>query len=101
MKFRKKPLVIHAEQWLGTKESIEKVMRMLQARPPANQVKTIEIPDTLSQESRYDIVIKTLESGPQDMQRPSIGDWIISGVNLEVYACKPDIFLKTYELEPV
>lgn len=26
------------------------------------------------------------------------GDYIIKGVNSEVYACKPDIFYKTYEL---
>lgn len=26
------------------------------------------------------------------------GDYIIKGVNNEVYACKPDIFYKTYEL---
>jgi hypothetical protein len=27
----------------------------------------------------------------------SIGDWIIKGVNGELYPCKPDIFAKTYE----
>ena len=27
------------------------------------------------------------------------GDWIIKGVNGEIYPCKPDIFEKTYELE--
>lgn len=26
------------------------------------------------------------------------GDWIIKGVNGELYPCKPDIFAKTYEL---
>ena len=26
-----------------------------------------------------------------------IGDYIIQGVNGELYPCKPDIFLKTYE----
>ena len=26
------------------------------------------------------------------------GDWIIRGVNGELYPCKPDIFEKTYEL---
>lgn len=29
----------------------------------------------------------------------SAGDWIIKGVNGEVYPCKPDIFVKTYEEE--
>lgn len=27
----------------------------------------------------------------------NLGDWIIMGVNGEVYPCKPDIFEKTYE----
>jgi sulfatase maturation enzyme AslB (radical SAM superfamily) len=27
----------------------------------------------------------------------SWGDWIIQGVNGEIYPCKPDIFEKTYE----
>ena len=40
------------------------------------------------------LIIKTLEG---DM-RASIGDWIIRGVQGELYPCKPDIFEKTYEL---
>lgn len=38
--------------------------------------------------------IKTLEG---DM-KVNIGDYIIKGVNGELYPCKPDIFEKTYEL---
>lgn len=37
--------------------------------------------------------IKTLEG---DM-RASLGDWIIEGVQGEIYPCKPDIFAATYE----
>ena len=29
--------------------------------------------------------------------RADIGDWIIKGINGELYPCKPDIFKKTYE----
>ena len=39
------------------------------------------------------LIIKTLEG---DM-RASIGDWIIKGVQGELYPCKPDIFKETYE----
>lgn len=38
--------------------------------------------------------IKTLEG---DM-KASVGDFIIRGVKGELYACKPDIFEKTYEV---
>ena len=37
--------------------------------------------------------IKTLEG----VMRAEIGDWIIRGVQGELYPCKPDIFAATYE----
>lgn len=37
--------------------------------------------------------IKTLEG----TMKASAGDYIIRGVNGEIYPCKPDIFEKTYE----
>ena len=37
--------------------------------------------------------VKTLEG----TMRADYGDYIILGVNREVYPCKPDIFEKTYE----
>lgn len=41
-----------------------------------------------------ELFIKTLEGN----MHVSVGDYIIKGVNEEVYPCKPDIFLKTYNL---
>lgn len=38
--------------------------------------------------------VQTLEGN----MRVSDGDYVICGVNGEVYPCKPDIFEKTYEL---
>lgn len=38
--------------------------------------------------------IKTLEG----TMRGDAGDYIIKGVNGEIYPCKPDIFNKTYEV---
>jgi hypothetical protein len=40
--------------------------------------------------------IHTLEG----RMRVSIDDWIIKGVNGELYPCKPDIFAKSYEEVP-
>lgn len=40
-----------------------------------------------------EMIIHTLEG---DM-KASVGDYIITGVNGEIYPCKPDIFEKTYE----
>ena len=39
------------------------------------------------------IEIKTLEG----TMRGDMGDFIIRGINGEIYPCKPDIFLATYE----
>lgn len=44
-------------------------------------------------DDKDDCFIKTLEG---DM-KVSVGDYIIRGVNGELYPCKPDIFEKTYE----
>lgn len=42
------------------------------------------------------IAIVTLEG----TMRADVGDWIIRGVQGELYPCKPDIFEATYEQEP-
>lgn len=39
-------------------------------------------------------IIETLEGN----MKVGVGDWVIKGVNGEIYPCKPDIFEKTYEL---
>lgn len=45
---------------------------------------------------KEDVVVSTLEG---DMTGHK-GDYLIRGVNGEIYPCKEDIFLKTYEIEP-
>lgn len=78
MKYRKKPVVIEAMQWLGDNFiEIDKFITSYHETYP----KTGKV------------VIATLEG---DMIA-SIGDWIIHGVRGEFYPCKPDIFEKTYE----
>ena len=37
---------------------------------------------------------------PEGALLVSWGDWIIQGVNGEIYPCKPDIFEKTYDKIP-
>ncbi len=43
--------------------------------------------------SSAQVFIKTLEGN----MRADIGDWIIRGINGELYPCKPDIFEASYE----
>lgn len=44
-------------------------------------------------EEPCELFINTLE----EKHHVSVGDYVIKGVNGELYSCKPDIFEKTYE----
>lgn len=82
MKFRKKPVVIDAEQWTGSEVSLHRVQQL----GPG-------IVKGTSPSGGPVLLIDTLE-GTMTAYR---GYWIIRGVQGEVYACKPDIFEATYE----
>ena len=82
MKFRKKPIVIDAVQCIE-----------------GNDTDLLKFFDDYAVKfevvGRYTFVIHTLEG---DMTA-SEGDWLIRGVAGEVYPCKQDIFIATYEKE--
>ena len=76
-RFRKRPVIIEAELYDGSKESIARVARLGYG--------IMLYTDHL--------LIKTLEG----TLRADLGDWIIKGIKGELYPCKPDIFQATYE----
>lgn len=81
MKFRKKPVVIEAIQYIG--DNKKEILDF------CNKEKTIAFTNTC-----YDhLTIRTLEGA----HRADVGDWIIKGVAGEFYPCKSDIFNLTYE----
>lgn len=80
-KFRKKPVVIEAEQL--TIFNIVELEHWCRG-----SIKGI----SLSLDERV-IDIQTLEGE----MRVNMGDWIIKGIKGEFYPCKPDIFEATYE----
>ncbi len=85
MKFRKKPVVIEATQWNkdGDHPNVIEI--------PAQVLDTIEARTAVNvHDCRW---VGTLEGG----HIVSPGDWIITGVQGELYPCKPDIFQMTYE----
>ncbi len=86
MKYRKKPIVIEAEQWGPEHTNIP--------RPSMGK------PDRLGVVWEYGPTgelangrISTLEGD----YIVTFGDWIITGIKGEKYPCKPDIFEATYE----
>ena len=81
MKYRKKPVVIEA---VKTLETINKIR---------NHEKVPKWFDSRIRIAGNHAVIKTLEGE----MIANEDDYIICGVNGELYPCKPDIFEKTYE----
>lgn len=78
-KFRKKPVVIEAQQFTGRNgDELEKWIRD---------------GGTYCSYDGISVYIQTLEG----MHRADKDDWIIQGVKGEFYPCKPDIFAATYE----
>jgi len=95
-KFRKKPVVIEAEQL--TDRSIMKVYEFIHGpmMPFTTSIvreKWMDYEDLIRKEGMR---LKTMESD-NETQVASMGDWVIKGVEGEFYPCKPDIFEKTYE----
>ncbi len=84
MKYRKKPVIIDAEQFyrdrLPWPEGVVETSGRLVWGPTEPDEKVF--------------IIRTLE-GPHAV---SDGDFVITGVKGERYACKPDIFAMTYEV---
>lgn len=81
MRFRKKPVVIDAIQWDGN--NLADVDTIADTHG-AHRVFIVD---------QYRLAIETLEG----TMTADVGDWIIRGVQGELYPCKPDIFEQTYE----
>ncbi len=77
-KYRKKPVVIEAEQFLP---NLASAPRLFWGFPVMEDSKGLFLS------------IPTLEG----VHRCDERDWLIRGVKDEVYPCKPDIFAMTYE----
>ena len=82
-KFRKKPIVIDAIQL--TQENFRGLIDIAFTDSNLKSIGNDEV--------GFYVLISTLEG---DM-KARWNDWIIKGVNGEIYPCKPDIFEKTYE----
>lgn len=83
MKYRKKPVVIEAEQF---------VVYTQNETPLNRQVCGVNYPIYRDQGGPH-ILIPTMEGA----MRVDNLDWIIKGIKGEFYPCKPDIFELTYE----
>ena len=78
-KYVKRPVVVHAEQWLGTTEQYDRFVK-------EGVISPVNFEDG-------SCVIPTLEG---DM-KCNLNDYIIRGIKGEFYSCKEEIFNLTYE----
>lgn len=80
-KYRKKPVIVEAVQFLATRESFDAILAMGLRNWKPGEMGT------------NTFIIETLE-GDHLVRKD---DYIIKGVKGEFYPCKPDIFEMTYE----
>jgi hypothetical protein len=79
MKYRKKPVVVEAEQWDG--HNLNNKQSLFQSH------------NVIVKHDNSEFIVSTLEGSLRGIK----GDWLIKGVKGEYYPCKPDIFTATYE----
>ena len=88
-KYRKKPVIIEAIQFIDRPEKMYELAEFL---PDGIAPETIEAVGN----EKFDKVIIRIPTLEGEMIANE-GDWIIKGINGEFYPCKPDIFEQTYE----
>lgn len=89
MKYRKKPIVIEAFKFF-----VDDMPKWFMDKVSNNEVILINCDYIEYEIDEAYCEIKTLEG----VMRGNGGDYIIKGINGEIYPCKPDIFEATYEL---
>ena len=81
--YRKKPVVIDAIQL--TEDNFRSLIDIAFTDSDIKSIGNDEV--------GFYVLIETLEGN----MKARWNDWIIKGINGELYPCKPDIFEKTYE----
>lgn len=92
MRYRKKPVVIEAFKYDGDLKGTDGKYYVPHWAVTAFKNNTMYYAENDHHEA-CSLFVRTLEG---DM-KVSVGDFVIQGVNGELYPCKPDIFYKTYE----
>lgn len=93
MKYRKKPVIIEAFQYNGDLKGSDGQYYVPDWAVHAFEENVMYYGSFDAATPPCELFIKTLEG----VHHVSVGDYVIKGVQGELYPCKPDIFEKTYE----
>lgn len=93
MKYRKKPIIIEAFRYDGDLKGSDGKYYVPVWAVEAFEGGILYYDSSDSEMPPCELYIKTLEG----TSHANVGDYIIKGVNGELYSCKPEIFEKTYE----
>lgn len=94
MKYRKKPIVIEAFKYEGDLMNSDGSYCVPDWAVKAYDSGILFVDAINGEEPPYDLFINTLEG----RMLVNVGDYVIQGINGELYPCKPDIFEKTYDI---
>ena len=93
--YRKKPVVIEAEQWWPDQRpwpvGVDAETRSTCSDPECGDSTWDHYCD-IGKATGFGVIVT-----PDGAMRVTPGDWIITGVQGEKYPCKPEIFAATYE----
>ena len=93
MKYRKKPVVVEAFQYDGDMKNRDGRWYVPEWAQKAFENGVMFYDSLTSDSPPCELFIRTLEG----IHHVSVDDFVIQGVQGELYPCKPDIFLKTYK----
>ena len=99
---RRKPVILKVWQYQGENSLVmaPEWTRTYEYRMKGElkKIETVNLTSTPNESVRgwgsYELNIPTMEG----VMRASAGDWLIQGVQGEIWACKPEVFVETYEL---
>ena len=91
-RFRKKPVVISAEQYTGPA-----TVPQHHPRPPVPVGVTWSFNGVVLEEGSYVQHVRPTIETLEGLMTVSPGDWVITGVVGEKYPCRCDVFTATYE----
>lgn len=93
MKYRKKPVEVEAFKFDGDLMDLNGNYYVPDWAVKAFEEGTMYFGNGTFNKPPYELFINTLEG----THHVSVGDYVIKGIKGELYPCKPDIFLNTYE----